>query len=507
MQSKQVFSPIMNQAFGQNWANYNADCVFGMQNLPDNSVHFLIFSPPFLVLYIYSDNIADLGNTESEQQFFDGWLYHLKEICRILKPGRYITIHCKDIMRYMSSHGYAGLYDFPGEIIRCAARAGFLYQRWITIWKDPVIEMQRTKTYGLLHKSFKERAEVTRQGCADYVLVFQKPLNDNNDLQLGDDSIKPLPNSVILRLEHQWTNEEENTRYNKLLKNSKFSVWNKPLSHYSAEFINRLSECTVPGRLATIHCQDLQAINAQGELCKYSMASEIIKRFKNQGSWKFHSRCALTDGTSLVTFRNWTSEFIKRYKDLNGIVKHDLKAPGFLGYETTTENEIIKYNGTTEYIQRKVTTPIYDNNAEHQDYIGNNPPKNWKDDSYYSILAWQKYASPIWFDLDGLPETNKDCWMNINQTNVLNVGLKSEKEQRHICPLQLDLIDKLILEYSEPGEIVVTPYGGIGSEGVGAIKRDRKAILFELKTNYWELGNYQLANAEKEKLQYRMEGF
>lgn len=485
---------IINQAFGDNWAFYNADCVFGMRSLPEKSIDFSVFSPPFLALYIYSDSIADLGNTESEDQFFNGWQFHLKELYRVIKDGGRIAIHCKDTMRYMSSHDYAGLYDFPGHIIRLCEQVGFTYERWITVWKDPVIEMQRTKTYGLLHKSFKERAEVTRQGCADYVLVFNK----NGNRKASD--LKPLPNEqVIERCVHQWTNEGDfiTTPLNKNIRN-RVQLENKPW-HYSFwsldkipdDFIKNLQRVTIPGRLTTIHCTPLDMTN-------------LIQRFENVDGWKFHSRCALTDGSHLVTFRNWNGQFENR------MVTHNIKPPDVdYGKMEILERYTLEVNGDVETITETVTEieyPLLHGDEVHPDYVGNNPPIGWRDRGYYSILLWQRYASPVWFDLEGLPSVHPDSWMNIVQTNVLNYRkAKSEEEEKHICPLQLDLIEDLLNEYTEPNDIILTPYGGIGSEGYQAVKNERKAVLFELKPEYWEIGCRNLTNVEIEVAQIKAE--
>lgn len=481
---------IINQQFGQDWVSYHGDCVFVMSGIPDNSVDLNVHSPPFLSLYIYSDSIADLGNSESEAQFFEGYQYALKEMCRTLKPGKSIAIHCKDVMRYISSHGYAGLYDFPGKIIKYATESGLLFQRWITIWKDPVVEMQRTKTYGLLHKSFQMRAEVTRQGCADYVLIFSKPEYEFDGIQLAQERVDPLLDSVKQRMVHQWSQDGEIVSHNEMYNTMHLSMWDKPVAYYTDDFIQELSDNTQPGRLAVIRCQALPAITEKCEVCKYDMAGEIIQRFQAQGDWKFHSRCALTDGSYLVAFRNWTRELRTNYKELNAVVKHNLKAP-MSNYQFTTDNgKLGFYNG-----------------EKHPDYVGNNPPVQWHDDIYYSILVWQRYASPVWFDLDGLPKNYKDIWLDIEQTNVLNQGLRDEEEQRHICPLQLDLIERLILEYTEMGEVVYSPYGGIGSEGYKSLLLNRKTILSEIKESYWRIGCKYLQEAELKKLQPMLEGF
>jgi DNA modification methylase len=483
---------IIDQKFGRNWVSYNADCVFGMRELPDSSIDFQIFSPPFLALYIYSDSIADLGNTDSEEQFFDGWRFHLEELYRILKSGKRMAIHCKDTMRYMSSHGYAGLYDFPGQIIRLCEEIGFSFERWVTIWKDPVVEMQRTKTYGLLHKSFSERGEVTRQGCADYVLIF------NKDGRRVDDKL-PDPNpQVIERMVQIWTNEGEyistplmqdiRGRLNEKVKEYQYSFFN--LTHYSQSFIKQIQQQTTPGRLTSIHCTQ-------------RMMVDVIQQFENVKGWKFHSRLALTDGSYVVTFRNWKGEFE------NKIVKHNIQPPDtdYQSFEIVKHKQVV-IDGETETVLEETETwrqAITRGNEHHPDYVGNNPPVGWRDRTYYSILLWQRYASPVWFDLDGLPESHQNCWMNIQQTDVLNYRkAKSEQEEKHICPLQLDLIKQLLNEYTQEDDIALSPYAGIGSEGYQAIRLRRKAILFELKPNYWRLGCKHLVTAENEVTQQRI---
>lgn len=499
---------VIRQAFGEMWAAYHADCVLGMRGLPGNSIHFTTESPPFLALYIYSDSIADLGNTESEEEFFKGYQFSIAEQYRVTIPGRYVAIHCKDTMRYMSSHSYAGLYDFPGEIIRNFQAEGFLFKRWITVWKDPVVEMQRTKTYGLLHKSFKERAEVTRQGCADFVLIFQKPYQVG-PLNIVSEVMPTLPAAVFERIRHQWSQDGEIVGINAFAPH--LSVWSKPLGYYSDEFIEELSRETEPGRLAVIHCRHLPTVGPEGLECKFDMMGELIKRFEGQGNWKFHSRCALTDGTYLIVFRNWAPEFKKNYKELNGVVKHNLKAPEvkvyhrfktFTQHYLVQDGEIVGVNTCQERIWQE---PVITGKERHIDYIGNQPPTNWHDDGYYSILVWQKYASPVWFDLDGLPADHPDCWMDIDQTDVLNARLVKEEEgEKHICPLQLGLIGRLIEEYTEPGEIVMEPYLGIGSVIVKAVEMGRRGIGFELKSTYFDIATRYLQEAELASTQVDM---
>lgn len=445
---------IIDQEFGDSWAFYNADCVLAMQEMPDNLVDFQVYSPPFSTLYIYSDSLADMGNTANDDEFFASFDYALQELYRTLKPGRYHAIHCKDLPSYMNSNGYFGLIDFPGRIIRHAAKAGFAFKRWVTVWKDPVIEMQRTKNHGLLWKNFSQRAEVTRQGMADFVLVFQKPESTTRITLDADEPMPVLPKEVVARATQLWSNEGEFCVYDKRQLNGdpfKFALFNEPLSAYSDDFIGHLEKQTSVGRSVVVRTMLLDYGDGQ-----FDMSGELISRFE-QFDFRFRSRIALTDGTWLIVFTLW--------------------------HPTIPDKQIF-------------------NKPSNGWYIGSNPPQYWDSDRDYSIQCWQRYASPVWYDLQGLPAGNDDCWFDINQTNVLNARIARDNEdEKHICPLQLDLATKLITEYTDPGEVVMSPFGGIGSEGYQAIKLGRKAILIELKDSYFNRGVMYLKEAELAKCQ------
>lgn len=177
---------VVKQDMGKNWVMYQGDSCEVLAGITDNSIDFMIFSPPFSNLYIYSDSSADLGNSADDEEFFQHYQYIIDQTYRALKPGRLVAVHCKDLPLYMNRDGAAGLSDFPGRIIRAHEQAGFTYHSRVTIWKDPVIEMQRTKNHGLLHKNWTERSEVVRQGMADYLIIFRKflGLDDVPDKQV-----------------------------------------------------------------------------------------------------------------------------------------------------------------------------------------------------------------------------------------------------------------------------------------------------------------------------------
>jgi len=159
------------------------DCVQLIRNIPDESVGFSIFSPPFAELYTYSDKLEDMGNSKDYKEFFFAFEYLVKELYRVLWSGRNIAVHCMDLPIQKSKEGYIGLRDFSGMILNCFSDAGFIYHSRVTIWKNPVTEMQRTKALGLLHKQVKKDASMSRVGIPDYLLVFRKPGEHNHPVR------------------------------------------------------------------------------------------------------------------------------------------------------------------------------------------------------------------------------------------------------------------------------------------------------------------------------------
>lgn len=150
------------------------DCVELIQNVPDESIGFSIFSPPFAELYTYSSELEDMGNSKDYNEFFIAFNYLVKELHRVMWSGRNVAVHCMDLPIQKGKEGYIGLRDFSGMILKAFEDAGFIYHSRVTIWKNPVTEMQRTKALGLLHKQVKKDAAMSRVGIPDYLLVFRK---------------------------------------------------------------------------------------------------------------------------------------------------------------------------------------------------------------------------------------------------------------------------------------------------------------------------------------------
>jgi DNA modification methylase len=288
------FSTIDTKAESNEWYSIKrGDCVQLISELEDNSIGLSVFSPPFAELYTYSSHLEDMGNSKNYEEFLEQFGYLIKELHRVMKEGRNVCVHCMDLPIQKGKEGFIGLRDFSGMILKAFQDAGFIYASRVTIWKDPVVEMQRTKALGLLHKQVKKDSTMSRVGIPDYVMIFRK----------DGDRVDPVTNTGI------------------------------------------------------------------------------------------------------------------------------------------------------------------------------------------SVDLWQKIASPV--------------WMDINYSNTLQ-GFRNgrdEKDEKHICPLQLDTIERLILLYSNKGDTVFTPFMGIGSEVYQAVKMGRKGIGFELKESYYDLAKKNLKHAVIEKAQ------
>lgn len=151
------------------------DCVTLIKDVADESIGFSIFSPPFAELYVYSDELEDMGNSKDYREFLFAFNFLVKDLYRVLWSGRNIAVHCMDLPIQKGKEGYIGLRDFSNMIRQSFEDAGFIYHSRVTLWKDPVTEMQRTKALGLLHKQVKKDAAMSRVGLPDYLLVFRKP--------------------------------------------------------------------------------------------------------------------------------------------------------------------------------------------------------------------------------------------------------------------------------------------------------------------------------------------
>ena len=279
----------LDQVVTERYAAYHGDCCEVLKGLPNHSIGYSIFSPPFASLYTYSNSPRDMGNVRNDGEFFEHLEFLIAELARVMKPGRNVSFHCMDLPASKERDGYIGLKDFPGDLLRAFQAHGFIFHSKATIWKDPVTAMTRTKALGLLHKSIRERSEMARMGIPDYLIT--------------------------------------------------------------------------------------------------------------------------------------------------------VRAPG-------------------------------DSNAEHVTHTADEFP----------VSLWQRYASPIWMDID--------------QSDTLqHMSAREHDDERHICPLQLGVIERGVMLWSNPDDIVLSPFMGIGSEGFKAIEMGRRFVGVELKASYFQQAVKNLATA------------
>jgi hypothetical protein len=279
----------LGENHGDGYAAYWGDCCDVVAQLPDASVGFSVYSPPFSNLFCYSDSESDMGNSADDGEFIRHYGFLLNEMARVTMPGRLSAVHCSDLPLQKWKDGMIGIKDLSGEIIRAHQTAGWVLHSRVTIWKDPVVEMTRTKALGLLYKQLQKDSTRSRTGMPDYLLVFRAP--GENVAPVGQDSAK------------------------------------------------------------------------------------------------------------------------------------------------------------------------------------------------FPVDKWQQWASPV--------------WMDIRQTNTLNAAQARESaDERHICPLQLDLIERALILWSNPGDTVLSPFMGIGSEGFVSLKQRRRFIGVELKRAYFERASRHLDAAE-----------
>lgn len=278
---------ILNQCVNDRFALYHGDSCEVTRGIPDGSVHYTLFSPPFSSLYTYSNSDRDMGNCRGDQEFAAHFEFLIKELYRITMPGRLLSFHCMNLPMMKERDGVIGLKDFRGDLIRMFQKAGFIYHSEVTIWKNPVSEMQRTKALGLLHKQIKKDSTMSRQGIPDYIVTMRKP--------------------------------------------------------------------------------------------------------------------------------------------------------------------------------------------------GENPERVTHTNESFPVSVWQRYASPV--------------WMDIRQSDTLQrTSARTEKDEKHIAPLQLEVIKRCIELWTNPGDIVLDPFAGIGSTNFVALRMNRRAVGVELKESYY---NQAVANCQQ----------
>lgn len=162
----------LDQIHTDRYSLYNGDCIAVMQDLPNESIHLSVYSPPFCALYTYSNDLRDLSNSRNYDEFMDHYALVVSEIARITKPGRCTAVHAMDVPDSCNLGNF--LQDFPGDIIRLHEKHGFKYVARHHIWKEPLGVRNRTMAKGLAHKTVCDDSTLCDVAGADYLLIFRK---------------------------------------------------------------------------------------------------------------------------------------------------------------------------------------------------------------------------------------------------------------------------------------------------------------------------------------------
>ena len=168
---------VIGQTIHERYAIYNGDSCETLPQIPDQSVHMAIYSPPFALesggcLYNYSSSERDLSNSRTYEEFLQHYEFIVREIHRVLLPGRISAVHCMDVPK--AGANICGYSDYPGDIIRLHQRIGFEYLPRICIWKEPLAVRNRTMTKALAHRQIVDDSTLTNVASSDYLIPFRK---------------------------------------------------------------------------------------------------------------------------------------------------------------------------------------------------------------------------------------------------------------------------------------------------------------------------------------------
>ena len=167
---------VAKQKMTDEYVVYCGDCCEVIKDIPDNSIGFSVFSPPFSDLYKYSEDHRDMSNCSSAKEFFEHFSFLVEELERVMMPGRIVAVHCMDLPTHKSNGEEIGVWDFSAKIVKCFEKHGFIFHcPRITIWKDPLLAAVRTHALGLAHQQIVKDSAMCRTGIPDYVVAFRKP--------------------------------------------------------------------------------------------------------------------------------------------------------------------------------------------------------------------------------------------------------------------------------------------------------------------------------------------
>ena len=170
---------------GEDYKLINGDCVEEVKKLEDNSIDYSFFSPPFGAMYVFSNNPKDMSNVKDNDEFLQHFRYLVRELLRVMKSGRLVSIHMMQSTTLKGRDGFYSIKDFRGDLIRLFQDEGFYFHAENMIRKDPKTAAIRTKNRQLMWGTTKKDSSVVRPGLADYILTFRKP--GENEVPIQND--------------------------------------------------------------------------------------------------------------------------------------------------------------------------------------------------------------------------------------------------------------------------------------------------------------------------------
>lgn len=255
--------------------------------------------------------------------------------------------------------------------------------------------------------------------------------------------------------------------------------------HYSF-VVKELARVTMPGRMTAVHCMDVPSGNS-GTDHLIDFPGDIIRLHDKHG-WKFIARYAVWKEPLAVRNRTMAKNLAHRSLVEDSSRCSVASADYLLVFRHHGENKvpIVHPTGLLEYAgERKIPAEL----LKYRGWTGN------QIENRYSHWIWRQYASAFWDDI------------RIGRVLPFRQA-KDEEDEKHVHALQLDVIDRIITLWSNPGETVLTPFMGVGSEVYGALQNGRRGIGIELKPSYYRqaLKNIQVAyEGRKEEEQPSLE--
>jgi hypothetical protein len=166
---------VTDDEYGEGWRLMLGDSCERLAEVAEDSVGLSVYSPPFASLFTYSPSDRDLGNSADRAEFVEHYGYIIREMLRVTMPGRVSAVHCQQVTTTKAAHGYQGLTDFRGDIIRAHVDNGWIFHGEVTIDKDPQAQAIRTKAQPLMFVQLNRDSAMSRPALADYILMFRKP--------------------------------------------------------------------------------------------------------------------------------------------------------------------------------------------------------------------------------------------------------------------------------------------------------------------------------------------